>query len=271
MLDLTDFKLKPHLSVSAVSDYLDCGLIYKFSRIDKIMPEFQPDALEFGSAVHLTLADFYRQKLLGNNLTLKDVQETFEAFWRERAEDNLHIQYAEGKDFESFLREGKELLAVWFSKVPENSFKVLGIEEPFILTLPDLSVPIIGYIDLLEEDESGNIIVTDWKTSGRAYSNEEINKNLQLTVYGLAVKENGYQEREILLKFDCLIKTKNPKFEQFWTVRDDLEEKKALRRIREVWRGIVKEVFLPAHDLWKCKNCGYKNACEDWFKGGQDA
>lgn len=270
MLDLESFRWKPHLSVSSVSDYLDCGLLYKFSRIDKIQPEFKPDALEFGSAIHLTLAEYYRQRLLGKSLNLKDVQENFEAFWRELAEDNINIQYSEGKDFENFLREGKELLAIWHSKVQETNFKVLGIEEPFILNLPELAVPIIGYIDLLEEDESGNVIVTDWKTIGRAYSNEEVDKNLQLTIYGLAVRENGYREREILLKFDCLIKTKVPKFEQFWTVRDDLEEKKAVRRLKEVWKGIVKEVFIPNLESWKCKNCGYKKACADWFKGGED-
>lgn len=162
-------------------------------------------------------------------------------------------------------------MAVWHNKTQETNFRVLGIEEPFIINLPDLSVPIIGYIDLLEEDESGNIIVTDWKTSGRAYSNDEVDKNLQLTIYGLAVKENGYREREVLLKFDCLIKTRVPKFEQFWTVRDDLEEKRAIKRLKEVWKGIVKEVFIPSSDSWKCRNCGYKSACADWFKGGKDA
>jgi hypothetical protein len=51
-------------------------------------------------------------------------------------------------------REGKELLTVWYNKLPENEFRVIGVEEPFIVTLPELAIPLIGFIDLIEEDNS---------------------------------------------------------------------------------------------------------------------
>jgi putative RecB family exonuclease len=268
MLDIHDFKTKPHLSASSVNDYIDCGLLYKFTRIDKIKPEFKPDAMEFGSAIHLVLAEFYKQRMVGNKLPLKDVQESFEGFWRELAEDNPKIQYAEGKDFETLLREGKELLIPWYNKLHENEFKVIGVEEPFILTLRELAIPIIGYFDLIEEDESGTVIITDHKASGRSYSNDETDKNLQLTLYQIAVKANGFRSREILLKFDCLIKTKTPKFEQFWTSRTEIEEKRAIKKIQDVWNGIHKEVFIPNDGHWKCKNCGFKKHCDEYLEGG---
>ena len=62
MLDLTEHRGKPHLSASSVNDYIDCGLLYKFGRVDKIKPEFKPDAMELGSAIHLVLAEFYTQE-----------------------------------------------------------------------------------------------------------------------------------------------------------------------------------------------------------------
>jgi putative RecB family exonuclease len=268
MLDLNCYKVQPHLSASSVNDYIDCGLLYKFSRIDKVQLEFKSDAMELGSAIHMTLAEFYKQKMIGEKLLLKEIQESFEGFWRELAEDNPNIQYSEGKDFETLLREGKELLAVWYGKLPENDLRVIGVEEPFILTIRELAIPLIGYIDLLEEDESGTLVITDIKTSGRSYSNDEVDKNLQLTIYQLAAKANGYREREILLKFDCLIKTKTPKFEQFWTSRSEIEEKRAIKKIQEVWRGIHKEIFIPNDGHWKCKNCGFKKHCDEWFEGG---
>jgi putative RecB family exonuclease len=268
MLDITGFKAKPHLSASSIGDYIDCGLLYKLSRIDKIRPEFESDAMELGSAIHMTLAEFYEAKMTGEKLPLKEIQDSFEGFWRELAEDNPKIQYAEGKDFETLLREGKELLIPWYNKLSENEFKVIGVEEPFILTLRELAVPIIGYIDLIEEDEAGTIIITDHKASGRSYSNDETDKNLQLTLYQIAVKANGFMGREILLKFDCLIKTKTPKFDQFWTSRTEKEEKRAIKKIKEVWRGIVKEVFIPNDGHWKCKNCGFKEHCDEYLEGG---
>ncbi len=268
MLDLAELRSKPHLSASSVTDYIDCGLLYKFSRIDKIKPEFKSDAMELGSAIHLTLAEFYKQKMVGTKMLLKEIHESFEGFWRELAEDNDEIQYSEGKSFETLLLEGKELLTAWYNKLPENGFKVIAVEEPFILVLPELSIPVIGYIDLIEEDESGTIIITDHKASGRAYSNDETDKNLQLTIYQLAAKGNGYQDREILLKFDCLIKTKTPKFEQFYTSRSEIEEKRAIKKIHEVLKGINKEVFIPNDGHWKCKNCGFRRQCDAYLEGG---
>jgi putative RecB family exonuclease len=270
MLDITEFRTKPHLSASSVNDYLDCGLLYKLSRIDKIQPEFRSDAMELGSAIHMTFAEFYKRKMIGEKMLLKEIQESFEGFWRELAEDNPNIQYSEGKDFDTLLREGEELLAVWYTKAPENDFKVIGVEEPFIVHIEGLAVPLIGYIDLLEEDESGTIIITDTKTSGRSYSIDEVDKNMQLTLYQIAVKANGFRDREILLKFDALIKTRTPKFEQFYTSRSEIEEKRLIKKIQEVWRGIHQQIFIPndGPNNWKCKNCGFKKQCDAFLEGG---
>jgi putative RecB family exonuclease len=41
-------------------------------------------------------------------------------------------------------------------------------------------------------------------------------------MYQIAAKQNGFADREILLRFDALIKTKTPKFEQYWTTRSCL-------------------------------------------------
>jgi putative RecB family exonuclease len=51
--------------------------------------------------------------------------------------------------------------------IPEEDFRVLAIEEPFSCILPDIPIPIIGAMDLIEEDESGTVIITDFKTSGK--------------------------------------------------------------------------------------------------------
>ncbi len=268
MPHISEIRDQPHLSASSVNDYLDCGLLYKFSRIDKIRPEFKSDAMELGSAIHMTLAEFYKRKMIGEKMLLKAIQESFEGFWMELAENNPNIQFSESKDFDTLLREGKELLAVWYSKAPENDFKVIGVEEPFVVHIEGLAVPLIGYIDLLEEDESGTIIITDTKTSGRSYAKDEVDKNAQLTLYQIAVKANGFRDREILLKFDALIKTKTPKFEQFYTSRSEINEKRLIKKIQEVWRGINLGVFIPndGPNNWKCKNCGFRKQCDEYLE-----
>ena len=120
-------------------------------------------------------------------------------------------------------------------------------------------------MDLVEEDSSGTIIITDFKTSARAYSADEVDKNMQLTIYQLAAKANGYSDREILLRFDTLIKTKTPKFEPYWTSRDEVAERRVIKKIVQAWKGISKGVFIPNDTSWKCNNCFYKQACDEWF------
>ncbi len=99
----------------------------------------------------------------------------------------------------------------------------------------------------------------------------EVNQNLQMTIYHLAARANGYGDREILLRLDCLIKTKVPKFEQFYTTRADWDERKMVKKIMAVWDGITKGVFIPNDTSWKCKGCGHKTACREWFAEGGSA
>jgi len=266
-LELSELRNTPHLSASSVGDYLDCGLLYKFGRIDKLKPAFTPDAMEFGSAIHMAMAEIHQQKMIGTEMTIGEIQESFEEHWTRLAKDNPVIQYGAGKSFESYLLEGKELLSVYYHKRSRDNFQVIGVEEPFSIMIPGCTVPIIGAIDLIEEDSSGTIIVTDFKTSARAYSIDEVDRNFQLTLYQIAVKQNGFADREILLKFDCLIKTKTPKFEPCYTTRSDVDEKRAIRKIIEVWKGISKGVFIPNDQAsnWKCKNCSFKTPCDEWF------
>jgi putative RecB family exonuclease len=266
-MTLSELREKPHLSAASINDYTDCGLLYKLSRIDKLKHEFQSDSLEFGSVIHMTLGEFYQQKMAGNIMELKDIHNTFERYWTVMGTNRVDIQYSEGKSFEKLLNEGKELLTVYYENRPKDNFQTLALEEPFEFYVEGCDVPIIGAMDLVECDSSDTIIITDFKTAGRTYSTDEIDRNMQLTIYQMAAKANGYQDREIILKFDCLIKTKTPKFEQYYTIRDSISERRAARKIAEVFRGISLGVFIPSDNPlnWRCKNCAYKAACDEWF------
>ncbi len=267
-MDLTKLRDQPHLSVSSISDYLDCGLMFKFGRIDKLQPEFKADALIYGTAIHAVLAEFYESLKNGKKMSPKILAEIFEVHWERLAKDREDIQYKPEKDYDTLLLEGRELLNVFHQKLPEDEGAIVAIEEPFTFWLEGLPVPIIGVYDLVLEDTAGIITIVDHKTSSKAYANSEVDRNFQLTVYHLAARANGYQDREILLRFDCLIKTKTPKFEQYYSTRSELEERKAVKKILSVWEGITKGVFIPNDESWKCAGCSFKRACEDWFAGG---
>ena len=265
---LSELRQTPHLSASSILEYVDCSLAYKFGRIDKLPMEFKSDSLEFGTCIHRVLEEYYSAKMIGDRMLLKEVHEIFVFNWLEIARDRTDIRYAEGKDYNSYLMYGRDLLTAWYNKLPDDDFTILGIEEAFSVTLPGIPIPIIGAMDLIEQDDAGTIIVTDFKTAGRAYSKDEVDQNQQLTMYQMAARRCGYTDHEILLKFDTLIKTKTPKFEQYWTSRCELDERRLINKARQVWDGITKGVFVANDTSWKCKGCAYKSACDEYLEGG---
>jgi len=264
---LSELRQTPHLSASSINEYVECSLLYKFGRIDKLPMEFKSDALEFGTCIHRVLEAYYSAKMMGDRMLLKDVHEFFVFTWLDMARGRDDIRYADGNDYNSLLMYGRDLLTAWYTKLPDDDFTILAIEEAFSFNLPGIDIPIIGAMDLVEQDSCGTIIITDFKTSGRAYSASEVDQNQQLTMYQIAAKQNGYGNREILLRFDTLIKTKTPKFEQYWTTRTVLDERRLIKKAAQVWDGISKGVFVPNDTSWKCKGCAYKQACDAYLEG----
>ena len=263
-MELAELRNKPHLSASSIGTYIDCGLKFKLAKIDRLKPEFISDSLVYGSAVHKVLECFHEARMHDEKLPLFQLLELYEKCWDEELENRDNVRFKEGVSAETILNEGKSLLTVYYDQYP-CEYKVIDTEMPFSFTLENLPVAIIGAIDLLEEDETGAIIITDHKTSGRAFSNAEVDRNMQLTLYQMAMKEK-YPDREFVLKLDALIKTKKPRFEQFYTFRDELAEQRLKRKILAVWEGIEKEVFIPNEESWFCPGCEYKSHCNDWFE-----
>ena len=265
MPTLQELRKKPHLSASSINSYIDCSLAYKFSKIDFIPQEFQSDAQILGSCIHKALEFFHNERANNNKLPLSMIHETFENVWRFEAAENTRIQYKAGNSYENLLSLGKSLLTTYYSNLPDENYTVIGVEVPFSLNIEGLPIPIIGAVDLIEKDDSGTLIITDFKTASKAYSSADIDNSFQLAVYYLAFKTNGYSDREILLKFDCLIKTKKPKFEQYYTIRTDEDETMAIKKIMAVWDGICKGVFIPNNNSWRCTGCAYTKNCQEWL------
>lgn len=266
-MDIHELRRVPHLSASSVTSYIECSLAYKFERIDRLESDGVSDALILGQAVHRALADFYQAQLIGQSFDLDDLHFSFDNHWFDLIGRHDDIEYKPGANAETVNQLGQDLLALYYENISEDGCRILAIEEPFTCQLPDLPAPFIGVHDLVLEDEDGVIIIVDHKTAARSYSTSQIDQNFQMTAYQIAARANGFADREILLRLDCLIKTKQPKFEQYWTSRSEADERMAVRKIQAVWDGISKGVFLPNDTSWKCGYCGYQDACREWLQG----
>ena len=140
-MDLYTLRQQPHLSISGILEYVECGLLYRFGRIDKLPMEFKSDNLEFGTVIHRVLAEFYQARMTGDRMPLNDVHQLFEENWRSVAEGNDEIRYSVGKDFQTLLLTGIDLLSVWHDKLPDDNIRILSIEEAFSFNIPGFAYP----------------------------------------------------------------------------------------------------------------------------------
>lgn len=265
-MNLQTLRASPHLSASSISDYLECSLSYKFRRVDQIEFEHTSDSLLFGSTIHKCIEEYYQAKMKNHIIPLETLLKRFEEQWKEMLDLETKVIFKEGKDAETCLQEGKALLTVFHQELPQDSMKVIGTETPFSIQIPGLPIPIIGCMDLLLQDSSGNIVIVDHKTSSKAFSQDDVDNSMQLTIYHMAAKHYGYSDTEILLRYDALIKTKKPKFDQYYTSRTEEDEQRLVKKIQHVWDAIEKEVFIPNDGGWKCGYCSFRNHCNHWFK-----
>jgi len=265
-MSLQELRKKPHLSYSAINEYIMCGKKYELSRVKNFKPEFEPDNLIFGKAIHKVLADFNQDRMIGNILSIQELKDKFEEYWTGGAKENAAIRYGKNKDFYSHLFVGFDLLKAFHENQTTETNTILAIEEPFKFQIDGLDLLIIGAYDLVEEDEKGTIIIKDYKTASKTINCNDIDNNLQLTLYQLSAKSNGYAGRDIILKIEAMIKTKTPKVEKYFTQRSEIDEIRSIRKIKSVWEAISHKVFLPSSDgTWMCKTCQYKTYCDNWF------
>ncbi len=254
-----------HLSYSSIKQYIDCGLQFRFRKIDQIKPEYTSDNLILGSCIHKALAKFNQHRAENKTVKATELGEWYEGYFTGAVQNNGEIKYSNSNDFQSCLILGKNLLEVFHNHNQNNEYQVLEIEKEFSLQLEGFEYPIIGFIDLLETDNAGNILVTEYKTAAKAYSTTQIDLNEQVTLYDLAM-QSLYPDKQIITKLDCLIKTKKPKFEQYYTHRDQDDHNRFIKTAKAVARGIESEVFIPNTSSWKCAYCEYQNFCSDWLK-----
>ena len=98
---------------------------------------FHPN-LEFGTVIHRVLGEFYQARMTGDRMPLNDVHSLFEEYWRIVAELNDEIRYSNGKDFQTLLISGIDLLTAWYHKLPDDNFRVISVEEAFSFNIKDL-------------------------------------------------------------------------------------------------------------------------------------
>ena len=250
---------RDHISVSQINLYLMCPLKYRFNYIDKLPKPFRPADLAFGSAIHAAVEWWHKNRKNGTGPEWQDVARIFEADMQAQAMETL--KFKDGDSLESHLEKGRQLLAVYLRDY--KGFGIRAVELPFRVPLVNLEtgeslkLPLDGYIDLIEADDT----VVELKTAARIFDPISITQHLQLSAYAYAF--GWLYKRKPNLRIDILTKTKNPALHSFEVNRD----KDSLVRFFHIAKGVLKAIqeghFYP-NEGWQCPGCEYFDVCQRW-------
>jgi len=248
---------RDHISVTQVEMYLRCARQYEFRYPEgiKVAPAI---AMAEGGNYHDVLAENNTEKAKsGTDLSLKWLMGVFLARLDGRTKE---VEDWEGETVDSLMTRAEPLLGAYLAGPGMRIWPVKGgVERELKFKIN--GIPFLGYVDV-ETGEAGpgtaiKKAVIDYKVTGRAKGQSDVDSSLQLSAYAMGTKKKH-------VGFCSLIKSK--------AARTDM--KLSTRTKRDlVWFGKVVEAvatlisagsFAPCDPTsWCCdpRYCGYYSMC----------
>ena len=245
-----------HLSHSQVNEFTRCPRKYHLHRRLGLEPEFCPSGLLFGSAMHNALAVFHQLRLEGREAGIELLMKQFRSTWEN---EDLPVRLKDDQSAESMRSLARRMLHAYLEDRPEDG-QVIAVEESFRLQFDENIPSLVGRMDLLEQSDDGELMLTDFKT---ASSRREPGPD-QLVLYRQAVSELGYcQDAEVRTRYVVLTKTKEPDVISF-EMETGPDEADRLRSLyRSAWEAIRSGCKFPRPGWW-CRGCQWQSRCDQW-------
>ena len=178
----------------------------------------------------------------------------FNDFWER---DVLETVFEEGEKPGKVKDDGIGLIKTYHETV-SPTIQPVQVEQEFNLDLDGCDYTLKGFIDLVDR----NSYIIDHKTAKRSWREDAAANDLQLTAYALAYRTLEGKE-EGGLRFDIMVRTKQPKIQQLATTRNQRDIDRFIKTLAHVYKAIESGIFYP-NENWMCPSCGYKNLCDEW-------
>ncbi|OGJ90450.1 MAG: hypothetical protein A2268_03000 [Candidatus Raymondbacteria bacterium RifOxyA12_full_50_37] len=232
------------LSFSSLSEYLQfCPLKYYFRKVLHLEPEFLSAEMIYGSGFHKAVEAYFRAKMENKTVSADELMVLFcKSF------EDPKIRY-NGQGKQEMADEAFVLLKLVMD-LPIG--RILAVEQPITIPIAK-DFQIIGYIDLLTEENDGKRIITDWKTCKKRPNPDDVAQNMQLSTYNLA-----YPDAE--LRIAAVLKQKKPAVEFYPTSRTYDQRKRTVKTFIAVKQSIEAGQWYPREGWW-CEGCQYQAQC----------
>lgn len=232
-------------SYSALDTFKTCSLKYKFQVIDKMKAPKSKEAV-FGTIIHSTLKFLHTPQPISP--TIEEILEYYNNLW--------NSEVYESKDEEmAVLAGGVKILEEYYKNNNPKNFDIIDLETRFNLEITG-EITIAGIIDRVDRLEDGSFEIIDYKTSKNLPAQNDVDNNLQLSIYYLAILDR-WPKLEKPIKLSLYFLKHGVKLS---TARTPEQIRQTKQDIIDLVEEIGKGNFQPTPSAL-CGWCGYQKDC----------
>ncbi|NMB92141.1 MAG: PD-(D/E)XK nuclease family protein [Parcubacteria group bacterium] len=260
------------ISYSSLENFKNCPLKYKYSEIDKIKEPKTKEAI-FGNYIHQVLKWFYQQD--PHFPTLEGLLEYYYNHWptstgkpqKEKAYlRSQGFSWQDEHEEKDYFQEGMRILEEYYKKnFPPKSI-IMDLETKFEAVVdetpnePGGKHILTGVIDRIDKLPDDTIEIIDYKTGKRIPSQNDVDTNLQLSIYALGLQRKWPKIKLENLRLSLYFLKFGEKIETSKTQEDII---KTQEKIIDLIHQIQKSSFEPKSSPL-CNWCGYRPLCPLW-------
>ena len=251
----------PYLSASQINQFTFCPLAYKYLYIDKVKKDEGSIYSAFGTAIHEALALNYEQKIKSRkDLPTQEVIQKFtEALEqeKERLKGQTGFPVRGSDPWGDMILMGENVLSAYMvEKAPAIQPK--HVEMKFELELKKFPITILGYIDLITEDD----VIIDHKTTGKYpkknWNQAKVDDSLQFTLYAAAFRKM-FGKKEAGIMASIIPRQHKPEFIDIRSGRSDEQVLHLLEMATTIDEIIEAGIWVP--NPTNCKGCPFNSMC----------
>lgn len=172
------------VSPSRLSDFKQCPQLFKFRSIDRLV---EPATVyqARGTTAHLALQRLYG--LAPGDRTPERLFDLFREAWTEVRDDDYAEMFASTEEERAWGIESMELLSNYFSV--EDPREITPVDCELDLLEEINAVQVRGILDRIDENENGDLIVTDYKTGKAPPERYALPAFFALKIYALLTRK----------------------------------------------------------------------------------
>ena len=244
-------------SHSRLSTFEQCPYKFKLQYIDKVKPDIEQSIEGFlGNKVHDTLEWIYNH-FNKEQLQLDEVIHNYINNWNKEFNGNIKV-VKEEYDIEHYFNKGIKFLIDYFLKHTPFKDNTIATEKKIIINQDEEGkYKLQGYIDRLVHHPETNIFeIHDYKTSGFLKSQEELDKDRQLALYSIGIREMFEDVRDVNLIWHFLAFNK-----KMISKRTNEQLERLKQDIINLIKKIESTTNFETNPGALCRWCGFKSYC----------